>query len=74
MFAGMTANQIESAKLQFARQLYDRCLERHGPDHEQTRLMRNYIAALESQDLAKVFKFEHTLRRDSFMLPNGTSG
>jgi hypothetical protein len=40
-------NQIAALQLQFARQLYDRCLERHGEDHEQTRLVSDYISTLE---------------------------
>lgn len=47
-------NQSESPELQFARQLYDSCLEGRGPDHEQTRLVRDHMVALESRDLAKV--------------------
>jgi hypothetical protein len=47
----MTSNdQSAPLKLQFARQLYDRCLERHGEDHEQTRLVLSFIAALEDRD------------------------
>ena len=30
-------------KLEFARQLYEACRERHGEDHEQTRLFLNYM-------------------------------
>lgn len=43
-------NQIAALRLQFARQLYDRCLERHGENHEQTRLVLDYISALENRD------------------------
>ena len=39
----------EDAKLQFARQLYDMCLERHGEDHEETRLVLKHISRLESR-------------------------
>lgn len=46
----MPDNQIAALKLQFARQLYDKCLERHGKHHEQTRIMSRYISALENRD------------------------
>jgi hypothetical protein len=50
----MPYNQTAALRLQFARQLYDRCLERHGRDHEQTRLVLDYISVLENRDrLAK---------------------
>lgn len=39
---------VEDLKLQFARQLYERALERHGEDHEKTRLLSKYIAYLEN--------------------------
>ena len=39
---------VEDLKLQFARQLYESALERHGEDHEQTRLLHKYIAYLEN--------------------------
>jgi hypothetical protein len=42
--------QIAALQLQFARQLHDRCLERHGENHEQTRLVLDHIAALERRD------------------------
>lgn len=35
--------EVEDVKLQFARQLYDECLERHGEDHQETRLLWEYI-------------------------------
>jgi hypothetical protein len=35
---------LEDVKLQFARQLYDDCLERHGEDHQETRLLSEYIS------------------------------
>ncbi len=38
---------VEDVKLQFARQLYQDCLERHGAEHEQTRKLRSYVADLE---------------------------
>ncbi len=41
---------IEKVKLQFARQLYSTSLERHGPDDEQTRILREYIAELEKRE------------------------
>ena len=46
----MPDHQIAALQLQFARQLYDRCLERHGRDHEQTRLVLDYISVLESRN------------------------
>ena len=39
---------VEDVKLQFARQLYQDCLERHGAEHEQTRKLRSYVTDLES--------------------------
>ena len=39
--------QVITLQLQLARQLYDKCLERHGENHEQTRLVSSYISALE---------------------------
>lgn len=41
---------VEDVKLQFARQLYQTCLELHGADHQQTRLLREYIAELENRN------------------------
>ena len=38
---------VEDVKLQFARQLYQHCLERRGAEHEQTRKLRDYVADLE---------------------------
>jgi hypothetical protein len=38
----------EDVRLQFARQLYERCLEQRGEDHEETRLVSRYISDLES--------------------------
>jgi hypothetical protein len=35
-------------KLQFARQLYEACRERHGEDHEQTRLFLRYLHSFEN--------------------------
>jgi hypothetical protein len=43
-------NRIAALQLQFARQLHDWCLERHGENHEQTRLVLDHIAALERRD------------------------
>jgi hypothetical protein len=40
----------EDVELQFARQLYERCLEVHGEGHEQTELVGRYIAALKDRD------------------------
>jgi hypothetical protein len=34
-------------KLQFARQLYEACRERHGEDHDQTRLFLSYLHSFE---------------------------
>jgi hypothetical protein len=51
MLTVMSDNQIaieEGEMIQFARQLYDMCLERHGRDHEQTRIAREYLSCLES--------------------------
>lgn len=39
-------------KIQFASQLYQRTLKQHGEDHEQTRLLREYLAAFERRKLA----------------------
>ena len=52
MSAPSTAN--EDLKLQFARQLYEGCLERHGEDHEQTRLILQYVATFKRHRLACV--------------------
>jgi hypothetical protein len=41
----------EDPRLLFARQLYDRCLERLGPEHEETRLVARYMSDLEFRDL-----------------------
>jgi hypothetical protein len=38
---------IDDVNLQFARQLYEGCLERYGEDHQQTRLMLQYVASFE---------------------------
>jgi hypothetical protein len=38
----------ENLRLQFARQLYERCLEERGEDHEETLLVSRYISDLES--------------------------
>lgn len=43
----------EDPRLLFARQLYERCLERHGPDHDETRLVAQYMADLECRVLGK---------------------
>jgi hypothetical protein len=47
----MTANLISPIELdgllQFAHQLYDRCRERHGDEHEYTKIVREYIRDLE---------------------------
>ena len=39
-------------RVEFARQLYDKCLERDGEDHEQTRIAREYVSDLESRHLS----------------------
>jgi len=36
--------------LEFARQVYDRCVERYGEDHVQTRLSARYVSQLENRD------------------------
>ncbi len=46
----MPDKQTAALKLQFAYQLYDRCLERHGKNHEQTRIVMHYISALEKRE------------------------
>jgi len=48
----MAGNKIavENAKLRFARQLFETTVERHGADHEQARLLREYISELEHED------------------------
>ena len=38
----------ESPELQFARQLYEESLARHGEDHNETRLLSEYISILTS--------------------------
>jgi hypothetical protein len=40
----------ENAMLQFARQLYECCLERHGNDHEQTRLLLGYYLSVKAEN------------------------
>jgi hypothetical protein len=37
----------EDANLKLARILYERCRERYGDDHEQTRLMFQYLTSFE---------------------------
>jgi hypothetical protein len=49
--SGVPEKQVTGLKLQFAHQLYDRCLERHGENHEQTRLVLDYISALQKPRL-----------------------
>jgi hypothetical protein len=36
--------------LEFARQLYERCVEQYGENHQQTRMMVEYISGLEVLD------------------------
>ena len=43
---GAPDDQIAGLKLQFAHQLYDKCLERYGESHEQTLLVLDYMSAL----------------------------
>jgi hypothetical protein len=50
--AGVPDSQIVALRLQFALQLYDKFLERHGEDHEQTRIVSDYISALEKPRVA----------------------
>jgi hypothetical protein len=38
---------IEDVTLQFARQLYEDCLKRHGADHQQTQLLSDYLSSFE---------------------------
>jgi|HubBroStandDraft_5_1064220.scaffolds.fasta_scaffold662849_2 hypothetical protein len=45
----MPEDKTDSLDLQFARQLYERFLERYGEDHEQTRLVLGHISALENR-------------------------
>ena len=55
-------------RLQFARQLYDMCLERHGEDHEETRLVLKYISGLERRALSRRAEANHPsnpLNRDN---------
>ena len=42
--------EVDDLNLEFARQLYERCVERYGEDHEQTRLSARYISDLEARD------------------------
>jgi hypothetical protein len=42
----------EDSSLQFIRQLYEDCVERYGEDHEETRLVLQYVARLEKARLA----------------------
>jgi len=39
---------LEDVKLQFARQLYDDCLERHGEDHQETLLLFDYLSSFDN--------------------------
>jgi hypothetical protein len=47
MSVKQVATVAEDARLQFARQLFDMCLDRHGEDHEETRLVLKHISELE---------------------------
>ncbi len=42
----------EDPRLQFARLIHGRCLERLGPEHEETRLVAQYMSDLERRDVA----------------------
>ena len=58
--------EAEDAKLQFARQIYERCQEQFGKDHEQTQLMRDYLASLEKSGTRRTSKYPR--RGQSFAL------
>jgi hypothetical protein len=58
----------EDPRLLFARQLYDRCLERHGPEHEETRLVAQYMWDLERRGLGKAVSHSRSALRSQ--LPN----
>lgn len=47
MSTTMQDARITAVEVQFARQLYDSCRERYGEDNPQTRLVLNYLAALD---------------------------
>ena len=47
LISTMPDKQLVALKIQFARQLYTECLQRHGKDHEQARIMLHYISTLE---------------------------
>jgi hypothetical protein len=40
---------VEDANLRLARQIYERCREQYGEDHEQTRFMQDYVATFEKR-------------------------
>lgn len=40
---------FESPELQFARQLYEDSLARHGEDHNETRLLSDYLSTFTSR-------------------------
>jgi hypothetical protein len=42
---------VDDLNLQLARQLYDRCMELYGEDHEETRLLARYKSQMENRDL-----------------------
>jgi hypothetical protein len=44
---------VEDVRLQFARQLYDDCLERRGADHRDTRLLYDYLSSFEKPGFDK---------------------
>jgi hypothetical protein len=46
-------SRVEDIRLQFARQLYARCLEQYGKSHPESRLVAKYIASLEGQGSPK---------------------
>jgi hypothetical protein len=58
----------EEPRLQFARQLYDRCLERFGLEHEGTRLVAQYMSDLEYRNLGNAVSCPRSPMRSH--LPN----
>lgn len=66
----MPDKQIAALKLQFARQLYDKCLEQHGKNHEQTRIVLHYISTLENRE--SLARNEDGLPSANDGLPHGT--
>jgi len=54
-------SEAEDLRLLFARQLYARCLEQHGKDHPETRLVAKYIATFRPAPLPPPTPFQHML-------------